>query len=124
MLMVVATVISIDAVKVKAKADPAFDFSRLSTWSWNPTPGSVKVVLTADSKSEPVQRRYEPVIMQAVGVEPDRAGTGLLIELAGSGHGSSLLARSGASPGPRAVQPPRRRCRAGRPARAAASAER
>jgi hypothetical protein len=44
------------------------------------------------------------VITQAVGVEADRAGTSLLVELAGSRHGSSLLARSRASPPPRTVQ--------------------
>ena len=43
------------------------------------------------------------LITQPVGVDADRAGTGLLVELAGSRHGSSLLVRSGASPGPRAV---------------------
>ena len=40
------------------------------------------------------------VITQPVGVEADRAGTGLLVELAGSRHGSSLTVKSGASPGP------------------------
>ncbi|HKR48960.1 MAG TPA: amidohydrolase family protein [Pseudonocardiaceae bacterium] len=44
------------------------------------------------------------MITQPVGVEADRAGTGLLVELAGSGHGSSLLVGSGASPRARAVQ--------------------
>ncbi|HEX6659651.1 MAG TPA: hypothetical protein VF065_16285 [Ilumatobacter sp.] len=43
------------------------------------------------------------VITQLVGAEADRAGAGLLVELAGSGNGSSLLVRSGASPRPRAV---------------------
>src|SRR5919112_5045113 len=43
------------------------------------------------------------VITQPVLVEAHRAGAGLLVELPGSGHGSSLLVRSGASPGPRAV---------------------
>src|SRR5690348_2130908 len=43
------------------------------------------------------------VITQPVLVETHRAGAGLLIELTGSGHGSSLLAGSGASPPPRAI---------------------
>src|SRR5262245_53281493 len=70
MLALVATAISLEAVKVKSAADPNFDFSQLKTWDWNPSaPGSVKVVMTVlaeSQKSEPVQRKWEPVIMKAV----------------------------------------------------------
>jgi Domain of unknown function (DUF4136) len=69
-----ATVV-LEAVKVKSQHDPKFDFSRLKTWSWNPSgPGDVKVWVSADSKSEPVKRQYEPVIMQAVEEELLRRG--------------------------------------------------
>jgi uncharacterized protein DUF4136 len=58
---------SIAWAKVQAQRDPKFDFTRLKTWSWNPSsPGQVKVWVSADSKSEPVQRQYEPIIMKAV----------------------------------------------------------
>src|SRR3954452_10600796 len=46
-------------------------------------------------------------ITQPVLVETHRASTGLLVELPGSGHGSSLVARSGGYPRPRAVHFPR-----------------
>jgi hypothetical protein len=69
-----ATLLSAGA-KIQAQKDPVFDFSRLKTWSWSPSgPGDVKVWLTAESKSEPVKRQYEPVIMQAVGDELTRRG--------------------------------------------------
>jgi uncharacterized protein DUF4136 len=66
-VLVVAAVVSLAAVKVRVERDPAFDFTKLSTWTWNPEgPGLVKIWLYAESKSEPVQKQYEPVIMKAV----------------------------------------------------------
>ena len=66
-VLVVAAVVSLAAVKVRVERDPAFDFTKLSTWIWNPEgPGLVKIWLYAESKSEPVQKQYEPVIMKAV----------------------------------------------------------
>jgi hypothetical protein len=63
------------AAKVQSQRDEKFDFSRLKTWSWNPSaPGDVKVWVSAESKSEPVKRRYEPMIMQAVEDELTRRG--------------------------------------------------
>ena len=71
--LVAATVVA--ATKIRADRDPAFDFSTLKTWSWRASgPGEVKVWLTAESKSEPVQRQYEPVIVQAVEGELARRG--------------------------------------------------
>ena len=65
--LVLATAISIAFAKIQTHRDPKFDFTRLKTWSWNPSgPGQVKVWVSADSKSEPVQRQYEPIIMKAV----------------------------------------------------------
>ena len=61
--------------KIQVQRDPATDFSKLKTWTWNPSgPGDVKVWLTADSKSEPAKKTYEPVIMQAVEDELARRG--------------------------------------------------
>ncbi len=61
--------------KIQAQRDPKFDFATLKTWAWNPSgPGEVKVWLTAESKSEPVKRTYEPVILKAVEDELARRG--------------------------------------------------
>jgi hypothetical protein len=66
-LSVALSVVTLEAVKTRIERDPKFDFKTLKTWVWNSTgPGQVKVWVTADSKSEPVQRQYEPVIMEAV----------------------------------------------------------
>lgn len=63
------------ATKIRAERDPAFDFTTLKTWAWRPSgPGDVKVWVTAESKSEPVQRQYEPVIVQSVEDELARRG--------------------------------------------------
>jgi hypothetical protein len=75
LLMTMGTAIAVAGVKVQSQRDPKFDFSQLKTWSWNPSgPGDVKVWVTAESKSEPVKRKYEPVIMQAVEDELARRG--------------------------------------------------
>ena len=61
--------------KIQAQRDPKFDFSTLKTWAWNPSgPGDVKVWVSAESKSEPVKRTYEPDIMKAVEDELARRG--------------------------------------------------
>jgi len=65
-MVIIATAVALAGVKVKVERDEKFNFTKLKTWAWNPSPGVVKVWLTADSKSEPVQRQYEPVIMQAI----------------------------------------------------------
>jgi hypothetical protein len=70
LLLACGGVIVIGAAKIKTQKSPTFDFSTLKTWAWNPTgAGQVKVWVTAESKSEPVKRQYEPVIMQAVEAE-------------------------------------------------------
>ena len=62
-------------VKVEVQRDQKFDFATLKTWTWNPSgPGNVYVWVTAESKSEPVKRTYEPVIMMAVEAELARKG--------------------------------------------------
>ena len=67
LLMLVALGATLAAAKVQVQRDPKFDFAKLKTWDWNPnSPGNVKVVIRAESKSEPVKRQYEPAIMQAI----------------------------------------------------------
>jgi hypothetical protein len=74
LLGLVATV-AIAGPKVQVQRDPEFDFATLKTWTWNPSgPGDVKVIITADSKSEPVKQTYEPVIMKAVEDELAKRG--------------------------------------------------
>jgi hypothetical protein len=61
--------------KIQTQKSETFDFSRLKTWAWNPNgPGDVKIWLTAESKSEPVKRQYEPSIMEAIERELGRLG--------------------------------------------------
>jgi hypothetical protein len=61
--------------KIQIQSKPNFDFAGLKTWAWNPSgPGDVKVWVTANSKSEPVKRQYEPVLMKAVEDELARLG--------------------------------------------------
>ena len=66
-VLIVAAAVSLAAVKVRVEQDKTFDFTKLSTWIWNPEgPGQVKMWLYAESKPEPIQKQYEPVIMKAV----------------------------------------------------------
>lgn len=63
------------APKIQLWKQPAYDFSTLKTWAWNPAgAGDVKVWVSAESKSEPVKRQYGPVIMSAIGDELARRG--------------------------------------------------
>jgi hypothetical protein len=60
-------------IQIQSKAN--FDFAGLKTWAWNPGgPGDVKIWVTKDSKSEPVKRQYEPVLMKAVEDELAKVG--------------------------------------------------
>ena len=61
--------------KIQIQSKPDFDYAGLKTWAWNPGgPGDVKVWVTAESKSEPVKRQYEPVLMTAVEDELAKLG--------------------------------------------------
>ena len=64
---VVSAGIVLEAAKITVQKDPKIDVATFKTWVWHPTaPGDVKVWISADSKSEPVKKQYEPVLMQAV----------------------------------------------------------
>jgi hypothetical protein len=74
-LLGLATTALVAGTKVQAQRSETFQFATLKTWGWNPgKPGDVKVWLTAESKSEPVQRQYEPMIMRVVEQELTRRG--------------------------------------------------
>jgi hypothetical protein len=63
------------AVKVRTNFDKAFDFRQARTWAWNPKgAGDVMVARTPDDDPEAIQRRAEPVIMNAVSAEMPRRG--------------------------------------------------
>lgn len=54
-------------VKVKVDADPAFDFTKVRTWMWNPTgAGEVKMARTAEDDPEAFKRRAEPIVVDEV----------------------------------------------------------
>jgi ABC-type glycerol-3-phosphate transport system substrate-binding protein len=75
LLFGLATTVVMAGTKVQVQSKPAFNFASLKTWAWNPSgPGDVKVWVTANSKSEPVKRQYEPVLVKAVEDELTRLG--------------------------------------------------
>ena len=70
LLLLVSAGIVLEAAKIKVQKDPKIDVATMKTWVWHPTsPGDVKVWISADSKSEPVKKQYEPILMQAVETE-------------------------------------------------------
>jgi Domain of unknown function (DUF4136) len=75
LVFALGTTVVMAGPKITIDRKPAFDFATLKTWAWNPSgPGDVKVWITAESKSEPVKRTYEPVIVKAVEDELARQG--------------------------------------------------
>jgi hypothetical protein len=75
LLIALAATVAMAKTKIQVQRDQKFDFTTLKTWAWNPSgPGDVKVWVTAESKSEPVKKTYEPVIMKAVEDELARRG--------------------------------------------------
>ena len=75
LLVVFTTTALVAGTKIQAQRNETFNFATLKTFTWNPgKPGDVKVWLTAESKSEPVQRQYEPMIMKTVEEELVRRG--------------------------------------------------
>jgi Domain of unknown function (DUF4136) len=73
--VLVAVQSGVAAVKVRADFDKTFDFRQARTWGWNPEkPGAVMVARTADDNPEVIQKRAEPIIMNAVSVEMPRRG--------------------------------------------------
>src|SRR5262245_21780767 len=71
--LILATAMAVAWVKVQSERDPKFDFSRLKTWAWS-APGTIKMVGPALRKPEDVERKYQPVITQAIEEEFVRRG--------------------------------------------------
>lgn len=67
MVLLIAACTVVLQAKTQFQKDKNFDFSKLQTWDWSPTgAGEVKIIVTQNSKSEPVKRQYEPSLMKAV----------------------------------------------------------
>jgi len=74
-LVGLVTSVLVAGTKIQVQRNETFNFATLKTWTWNPVkPGDVKVWITAESKSEPVQRKYEPMLMKTVEEELARRG--------------------------------------------------
>lgn len=62
-------------VDVRAEYDKKFDFKTVRTWAWNPKgPGLVKMGRSADDDPDAMQKRAEPIIVDAVTTELARVG--------------------------------------------------
>ena len=68
LLLIVALVVAVEAkVKVKAEQDKTFDFRGVRTWAWHPSgSGDVKMAVTPDDNPAAVQKRFAPVIEDAI----------------------------------------------------------
>jgi hypothetical protein len=67
--VVLALGVILDAakIKVRAEADPAFDFATVKTWTWDAEPGKVYMKRYAtDDEAAPLQARIEPAILKYV----------------------------------------------------------
>lgn len=54
-------------IKVRAEADPHFDFATVRTWAWDDEPGKVYMKRYAtDDEAAPLQARIEPAILKYV----------------------------------------------------------
>jgi hypothetical protein len=61
-------------IKVRAEPDPAFDFSTVRAWSWDPDGGEVIMARTATDDPAPVKARVDPLIRKYVGAEMAKRG--------------------------------------------------
>jgi hypothetical protein len=61
--------------KIRADFDKQFDFSRVSTWGWDPSEaGDVKMARSADDDPADIKRRFGPTIVDAVALELGKRG--------------------------------------------------
>jgi hypothetical protein len=68
------------AVKVRAEFDKTFAFKDARTVGWSAKPGAIMVARSADDDAEDLQRRAEPMIMDAVNAELPKRGLALASE--------------------------------------------
>jgi hypothetical protein len=62
-------------VKVQVDSDKTFDFKSARTWAWNPAgAGDVIMARTPEDDPDAMQKRAEPVIVEAVAAEMNRLG--------------------------------------------------
>jgi Domain of unknown function (DUF4136) len=67
LLIALAAPVALEGAKIQSQRDEKFDFTTINTFAWNPAgAGDIKVWLTGENRSEPVKKKYEPVIMQAI----------------------------------------------------------
>ena len=65
------------AVKVRTEVDTKFQFRNARTVGWGPKPGAVLVARSPDDDGEDIQRRAEPIIIDAVNTELPKRGLAL-----------------------------------------------
>ena len=75
-LLLAASVVTAAGINVRTEFDKKYDFTRLKTFAWHPKPGEVRIMLSIDSnsRSEPVKRQYEPILMKTVEEEMVKRG--------------------------------------------------
>jgi hypothetical protein len=61
-------------IKVRAEPDPAFDFSTVRAWAWDPEGGVVIMARTATDDPAPLKARVDPLIRKYVGAEMAKRG--------------------------------------------------
>lgn len=78
-LVLAASAVALAGIKVRTEIDKKFDFTKLKTFAWHPKPGEVRILLSIDSnsRSEPVKRQYEPILMKTVEEEMVKRGYSL-----------------------------------------------
>ncbi len=68
------------AVKTRIDFDKQFDFTKVRTWAWNRSEaGRVLVARTPDDDPEEIQKRVEPIVMNAVSAEFPKRGLTLAL---------------------------------------------
>jgi len=73
--LVLATGASAGKVKIRSKADKAFDFRTVHSWAWDDSgQGQVLMMRSADDDPAAVKARFEPTIVAAVGDELTKRG--------------------------------------------------
>lgn len=67
-------VLSAAKIKVRAEPDPAFDFSALKTWAWDPDAGDVMMARSEHDDAAALKGRIDPLIRKHVEAAMVRRG--------------------------------------------------
>jgi len=83
-LLCLCLVASVEAAKMKVRAepDPTFDFSTIKTWAWDADAGDVMMARTATDDPAPIKQRIDPLIRKFV--EAEMAKKGLTVATTGT----------------------------------------